>query len=69
MAADSIAVKVRDYLADVQRGLVIVRHMQGAAQGDDLRALQRVESMTLFSIEAYQATLARAVAPWFQVQQ
>lgn len=62
-----LAVAVRDFLSDVQRGLVILRHLQGAARGDDLRALRRVEDMTLFSIEAYQATLARAVAPWFEV--
>lgn len=65
----SIAVKVRDYLADVQRGLVLLRHMQGAAQGDDLRALQRVERQVLYAIEVYQDTLARAVAPWFRVPQ
>lgn len=62
-----LSVAVRDYLSDVQRGIVIVRHLQGAAQGDDLRALKRLETQVMFAIEPYQATLSRAVAPWFEV--
>ncbi len=65
----NLATVVRDILVQTNRGLTILRHMQGAAQGDDLRALETLETIVEGSLDLYRSTLSRACAPWFEVRQ